>query len=218
MFGRQEKPILWSTCSTRSEFIILLHLKPRQVAMAIEALRESYQEAHVSAHEPGTLRAHNLTARAEIFREIIQLPRLVACMAYLLGPDYILSDMGARSPLSGIAAQGLHRDGGVFVPNPPYNAHMVLPTAAQSMMALSPFTARSVWTAGIDGLLASRIEGVDLQPENYIYTPSRIRSIVATPDGKFVYAIDDALDVRRFVVDPTTGRPDEGRSPHLEGA
>jgi len=72
-----------------------------QVEKAIEALRGSYQESHVSAHEPGSLRTHNLTARAEIFREIIQLPRLVACMAHLLGSDYILSDMGARSPSPG---------------------------------------------------------------------------------------------------------------------
>lgn len=116
-------------------------LTPDQVEQAIEALKESYTEQHVSAHEPGTLRTHNLTARAAIFREIIQLPRLVACMEYLLGPDYILSDMGARSPLPGIAAQGLHRDGGLFVPNPPYNVHSVLPIAAQSMIALAEFTA-----------------------------------------------------------------------------
>ena len=81
-------------------------LTSQQVEKAIEALRGSYQESHVSAHEPGSLRTHNLTARAEIFREIIQLPRLVACMAHLLGPDYILSDMGARSPSPGIASPG----------------------------------------------------------------------------------------------------------------
>ena len=60
-------------------------LTSQQVEKAIEGLRGSYQESHVSAHEPGSLRTHNLTARAEIFREIIQLPRLVACMAHLLG-------------------------------------------------------------------------------------------------------------------------------------
>ena len=126
-------------------------LTPRQVEQAIEALRESYREEHVSAHEPGTRRTHNLTARAEIFREIIQLPGLVACMEYLLGPDYILSDMGARSPMPGMTAQGLHRDGASFVPNPPYNVHAILPLAAQSMIALSEFTAENGATRLVPG-------------------------------------------------------------------
>jgi ectoine hydroxylase-related dioxygenase (phytanoyl-CoA dioxygenase family) len=118
-------------------------LAPDQVQQAIEALQVSYGEEHVSDHEPGTCRTHNLTARDAIFRDIVQLPRLVACMEYLLGSDYILSDVGARSPLPGMTAQGLHRDGGRFVPNPPYNVHSVLPIAAQSMIALTGFTARN---------------------------------------------------------------------------
>ena len=126
-------------------------LTPRQVEEAIEALRESYEEEHVSAHEPGTKRTHNLTARAEIFREIIQVPKLVACMEYLLGTDYILSDMGARSPMPGMAAQHLHRDGGPFVPSPPYNVHTVLPLGAQSMIALSEFTAENGATRLVPG-------------------------------------------------------------------
>ena len=36
---------------------------------------------------------------------LIQLPRLVACMEYLLGTDYVLCDMGARSPMPGIGPQ-----------------------------------------------------------------------------------------------------------------
>ena len=64
--------------------------------------REKYA---VSLYEPKASRAVNLTARAEIFRELIQLPRLVACMEYLLGTDYVLCDMGARSPMPGIGPQ-----------------------------------------------------------------------------------------------------------------
>ena len=75
-----------------------------QIARAIAALDATYGENRVSDHEPGSKRTHNLTARADIFRDIIQLPRLVACMEYLLGVDYILSDMGARSPMLGIQA------------------------------------------------------------------------------------------------------------------
>ena len=133
-------------------------LTPRQVEEAIKALRETYEEDHVSAHEPGTRRTHNLTARAEIFREIIQLSRLTACMEYLLGPDYILSDMGARSPMSGRAAQTLHRDGGPFLPNPPYNVHSVLPLAAQSMFVLSEFTAENGATRLVPGSHARDID------------------------------------------------------------
>lgn len=126
-------------------------LAPVQIGAAIEALAESYWEEPATEHEPGTKRTHNLTARAEVFREIIQLPRLVACMKYLLGSDYILSDMGARSPLPGMPAQGLHRDGGPFVPNPPYDVHAVLPSVAQSMIALSDFTVENGATRLVPG-------------------------------------------------------------------
>jgi len=126
-------------------------LIPDQIGSAIETLAESYREEPAAEHEPGTKRTHNLTARAEVFREIIQLPRLVACMEYLLGSDYILSDMGARSPLPGMSAQGLHRDGGPFVPNPPSNPHAFMPTFAQSMIALSDFTAEDGATRLVPG-------------------------------------------------------------------
>ena len=79
-------------------------LTPRQVEAAIEALRESYQEVHVSAHEPGTLRTHNLTARAEIFRENI-LPKMenaleIARETYEIGDIAILEVLDAYRSLS----------------------------------------------------------------------------------------------------------------------
>ena len=140
-------------------------LTPRQVKEAIEALEKSYGEEHVSAHEPGTLRTFNLTARAEIFREIIQLPRLVSCMEYLLGSDYILSDMGARSPMPGRTGQSLHRDGWQFVPNPPYNVHTVLPMGAQSMFALSEFTAENGATRLVPGSHNRDMDSISVPPE-----------------------------------------------------
>ena len=133
-------------------------LTQRQIDEAVAALRDSYEEERASEHEPGTWRTHNLTARAEVFREIIQLQRLVACMEYLLGSDYVLADMGARSPLPEMKAQNLHRDGGAFVPNPPYNVHAVLPTFAQSMFALSEFTAENGATRIVAG---SHIKDLD---------------------------------------------------------
>ncbi|NKB70667.1 MAG: hypothetical protein GKR89_26655 [Candidatus Latescibacteria bacterium] len=137
-------------------------LTPEQVAEAIEALALTYREEGVSDHEPGSLRTHNLTARAEIFRQIIQLPRLVACMEYLLGDDYILSDMGARSPQPGMQPQALHRDGGAFVPNPPQYAHRILPTQAQSMFALSQFTRENGASRIVPGSHLRDIDGASV--------------------------------------------------------
>jgi hypothetical protein len=41
----------------------------------------------------------NLTARDDIFREVVQLPRLVAVLSHMLGEDYILSDVVSLTPL-----------------------------------------------------------------------------------------------------------------------
>ena len=143
-------------------------LTPAQIEQAIDALSASYEEEHVSAHEPGTKRTHNLTARAELFREIIQLTRLVACMEYLLGNDYVLSDMGARSPMPGMPAQGLHRDGGAFIPNPPSHVHDVVPLAAQAMISLSEFTPENGATRLVPGSHLMDIVPSEVPPENEI--------------------------------------------------
>lgn len=111
-------------------------------------LQRSYDEegtpgvagSHPQDHEPGTVRTHNLTARGPVFRRIIQTPEIIACMEYLLGSDCILCDMGARSPLPGMPAQSLHRDGGPWCPRPESNPHAVMPLVAQAMIALSEFS------------------------------------------------------------------------------
>ncbi len=128
-------------------------LTPAQVEEAVATLKEVYEREKEVAqcHEPHTLRSFNLTARGEIFRQLIQLPKLVACMEYLLGPRYILSDMGARSPMPGLGSQRLHRDAGTFLPNPPFNVHEVLPVGAQSMFALTEFTAHNGATRFVAG-------------------------------------------------------------------
>ena len=150
-------------------------LTPRQVEEAIAALREIYEreKAVVSCHEPNTLRSFNLTARAEIFRQLIQQPKLVACMEYLLGPDYILSDMGARSPMPGIKPQPLHRDGGMFLANPPGSDHAVLPIAAQSMFALVEFTRDNGATRFVSGSHSRNIDPRTVRPEDeFLFTAS----------------------------------------------
>jgi ectoine hydroxylase-related dioxygenase (phytanoyl-CoA dioxygenase family) len=141
-------------------------LTPGQVDEAIAALEEIYErEKDVAAHERYTKRSFNLTARAPIFRELIQLPRLVACMEYLLGPDYILSDMGGRSPLPGVPAQRLHLDANVFLPNPPYNVHAILPLGAQSMFAFSAFTAANGATRLVPGSHLTERDPATVRPE-----------------------------------------------------
>ena len=129
-------------------------LSPAQVVEAVAALKGIYEREKEVAqlHEAHTLRSFNLTRRAEIFRQLIQLPQLVACMEYLLGKDYILSDMGARSPMPGLKSQPLHRDGGSFLPTPEgADRHAVLPLSAQSMFALVEFTADNGATRFVPG-------------------------------------------------------------------
>jgi hypothetical protein len=156
-------------------------LTPAQIAAAIAALDEIYaREEAVAPHEPGTRRSFNLTARAEIFREIIQSPRLVACMAYLLGPDYILSDMGGRSPLPGCPPQRLHRDGGTFLPNPPFNVHEVLPISAQSMFAFSEFTRENGATRLVPGSHIREMDPATVDPaDEFLF--------IASPGSVLVY-------------------------------
>ena len=96
--------------------------------------------SHPQDHEPGTLRTHNLSARDAVFRRIIQTPEIIGCMEHLLGSDCILCDLGARSPMPGMAQQNLHRDGGPWCPRPEVDPHAVMPMVAQAMIALSDFS------------------------------------------------------------------------------
>jgi ectoine hydroxylase-related dioxygenase (phytanoyl-CoA dioxygenase family) len=150
-------------------------LTPAQVEEAVTALKEIYEREKdvVTRHEPQALRCFNLTARAEIFRQLIQLPRLVACMEYLLGSNYTLSTMDARSPLPGIGAQSLHRDGGGFLPNPPFNVHEVLPIGAQSMFALVEFTQEKGATRLVPGSHNLDMDASTVPPQDeYLFTAS----------------------------------------------
>ena len=143
-------------------------LTAEQVAAAVTTLREVYErdKDHTSDHESMTQRVFNLTARAEVFRQMIQLPEVVACMSYLLGDDYILCDMGARSAMPGLGAQGLHRDGADFMPNPPYDVHKILPLHTQSMIALSDFTLENGATRYVPGSHLMDIHPDDIPPED----------------------------------------------------
>ena len=150
-------------------------LTPHQVSEAVAALKEIYEREKDIAQvlEPMTQPTFNVTRRAEIFRQLIQLPKLVACMEYLLGKDYILSDMSARSPMPGIKGQNLHRDGGIFLRTPEGdpNPHAVLPISAQSMFALVEFTEGNGATRFVPRSHVVNIDPTKVRPdEEYLFT------------------------------------------------
>ncbi len=61
--------------------------------------------------EPGCRRLANLVDKGEVFRRIIAMPRLLACIGHVLGPEFKLSSLNARSvPPGGTGAQPLHTD------------------------------------------------------------------------------------------------------------
>jgi hypothetical protein len=61
--------------------------------------------------EPGCRRLANLVDKGDVFREVIALPRLLEYVACVLGPDYKLSSLNARSiNPGGERVQPLHAD------------------------------------------------------------------------------------------------------------
>jgi ectoine hydroxylase-related dioxygenase (phytanoyl-CoA dioxygenase family) len=61
--------------------------------------------------EPGCGRLANLVDKGEVFRRIIAMPRLLACIGHVLGSEFKLSSLNARSvPPEGGGAQPLHTD------------------------------------------------------------------------------------------------------------
>eukprot|EP01043_Picozoa_sp_COSAG02_P077948 COSAG02_NODE_17316_length_1012_cov_2.935378_1_plen_121_part_00 len=66
-------------------------LSPTQTAQALAAIQKLFSDGHAEDQHKDIHYTMNLTARDEIFREIVTLPRLVSLESYLLGDDYILS-------------------------------------------------------------------------------------------------------------------------------
>ena len=65
--------------------------------------------------EPEARRLANLVDKGEVFEEVILTPRVLECMAHLLGPRFKLSSLNARStdPHSAMG-QPLHADSGAI--------------------------------------------------------------------------------------------------------
>ena len=71
--------------------------------------------------EPGARRLSNLVAKGEIFQGAILMPRILECVAAVLGPEFKLSSLNIRSanPLSN-THQPLHADAGAVADDKGY--------------------------------------------------------------------------------------------------
>jgi hypothetical protein len=91
-------------------------LSPEQVQQARDALDRLFTHGLFGTigGDKGKLIMHtpNLTARDQVFRDVVQLPRLVEVLSHVLGEDYILADMVSLTPAPGNDPQPLHRDAG----------------------------------------------------------------------------------------------------------
>ena len=47
--------------------------------------------------EPQTRRLANLVDKGEVFEQVIAMPQVLECIAYVLGPEFKLSSLNARS-------------------------------------------------------------------------------------------------------------------------
>ncbi len=85
------------------------------VRCRVDELFESERENAGSEfkQEPHARRLANLVDKGEIFVQIIQTPEILECMEHILGPEYKLSSLNARSPdPNSDWVQPLHIDGG----------------------------------------------------------------------------------------------------------
>ncbi len=95
--------------------------------------------------EPGARRLANLVNKGRIFEEIILTPRVLECMAHILGPRFKLSSLNARStePHSE-SDQPLHADSGAISDEAGY-------FVANSVWLLDDFTAENGATRFVAG-------------------------------------------------------------------
>jgi ectoine hydroxylase-related dioxygenase (phytanoyl-CoA dioxygenase family) len=66
-------------------------------------------------YEPGTRRLANLVDKGAVFAELVAMPEILECIEHVIGPDYKLSSLNARSanPHNG-ESQALHADVGAI--------------------------------------------------------------------------------------------------------
>jgi ectoine hydroxylase-related dioxygenase (phytanoyl-CoA dioxygenase family) len=87
----------------------------------LDALRERVAELYDREgdgaefkQEPGCLRLANLVDKGAVFERVIAHPKVLACVAHVLGPRFKLSSLNARTALPGCERQPLHADMGAI--------------------------------------------------------------------------------------------------------
>jgi hypothetical protein len=65
----------------------------------VEALwaQEGAEAGSEFRHEPGARRLANLVDKGAIFAALVSMPKILDCMAHVIGPQYKLSSLNARS-------------------------------------------------------------------------------------------------------------------------
>jgi hypothetical protein len=65
----------------------------------VEALwaQEGAEAGSEFRHEPGARRLANLVDKGAIFAALVSMPKILECMAHVIGPQYKLSSLNARS-------------------------------------------------------------------------------------------------------------------------
>jgi hypothetical protein len=93
-------------------FALLAQLRER-----VEALweQEGDQAGSEFRPEPGSRRLANLVDKGAVFAQLIAMPAILECVEHVIGPDYKLSSLNARSanPHNG-ESQPLHVDAGAI--------------------------------------------------------------------------------------------------------
>ena len=103
----------------------------RECALSLAAAEQKAGQSHTYLANSTAQRVWNLINKGKIFEEAIQQPKMLAAMAYLLGPDCTLSSFTVNVLYPGAPDAGLHIDY-------PLSA---LPTPRPSF----PMVANSVW-------------------------------------------------------------------------
>jgi ectoine hydroxylase-related dioxygenase (phytanoyl-CoA dioxygenase family) len=162
-------------------YLALAGLMP---AALLAALRRRIDElfaeegAHSGAEfkqEPGARRLANLVNKGEIFEEVILTPRVLECVAQVLGPRFKLSSVNVRStdPFSE-ADQPLHADSGAIADESGYSV-------CNSVWLLDDFTPENGATRMVPGSQRWR-----RLPEPAFYAPHPAQQLVLGRAGDVV--------------------------------
>src|SRR5262245_12743756 len=101
-------------------FVFLENLMSRDLLDALPARvaelydREGDRAGAEFKQEPGCLRLANLVDKGAVFERVIAHPKVLTCVAHVLGPLFKLSSLNARTALPGCESQPLHADMGAI--------------------------------------------------------------------------------------------------------